>query len=76
METGYFQYVNDEGVFVGEGFTWFRGERRLETSCGVDRSGYRALLQIFVWTVIFAACSVKKLLCIGMVLACLVQWKG
>jgi maltose/maltodextrin transport system permease protein len=32
-------------------------------------------MQIFVWTVIFSACSVAFTLAIGMVLACLVQWE-
>lgn len=60
METGYFQYVNDEGVFVGEGFApgfvvnvGWKNFLRVLTDPGIQGP----FLQIFVWTVIFAACS-------------------
>lgn len=78
METGYFQYVNDENVFVGEGFApgfvvnvGWKNFLRVLTDPGIQGP----FLQIFVWTVIFAACSVGFTLAIGMVLACLVQWE-
>ena len=78
METGYYQYVNDEGVFVGDGLApgfvvnvGWKNFLRVLTDPGIQGP----FLQIFVWTVIFAACSVAFTLAIGMVLACLVQWE-
>lgn len=78
LDTGYYQYVNDEGVFVGEGFApgfvvnvGWKNFVRIITDPGIQGP----FLQIFVWTVIFAACSVGFTLAIGMVLACLVQWE-
>ena len=78
MDTGYYQYVNDEGNFTGEGMApgfvvkvGWKNFMRVITDPGIQGP----FLQIFVWTVVFAACSVGFTLAIGMVLACLAQWE-
>ncbi len=78
METGYYQYINDEGEFVGDrlapgfvvGIGWKNFDRVL-----TDNGIKEPFIQIFIWTVIFAAGSVAFTLAIGMVLACLIQWE-
>ena len=76
-DTGFYQYIDAEGHFVGRALPGFRGERGLEKlRTHRDRRASRVpRAQIFVWTVIFSACSVAFTLAIGMVLACLVQWE-
>ncbi|GAA4497607.1 maltose ABC transporter permease MalF [Pseudaeromonas paramecii] len=78
-ETGYYQYINDQGDFVGEGLApgfvvnvGWKNFMRILTDPGIQGP----FIQIFVWTVIFAACSVAFTLAIGMVLACLAQWES
>ena len=77
-DTGYFQYINDDGQFVGEsqapGFVVNVGWKnflRVLTDPGIQGP----FIQIFIWTVIFSACSVGFTLIIGMVLASLAQWE-
>jgi ABC-type sugar transport systems, permease components len=77
-DTGYYQYVDAEGHFVGgaqaPGFivnVGWKNFMRVMTDPGIQGP----FLQIFVWTVIFAACSVGFTLVAGMVLACLAQWE-
>ncbi|RKF19552.1 maltose ABC transporter permease MalF [Alginatibacterium sediminis] len=78
METGYFQYLDDQGELTGRGlkpgFTvgvgWEHFKRVL-----TDEGIKQPFVQIFVWTVIFATCAVVFTLAIGMLLACLVQWE-
>jgi maltose/maltodextrin transport system permease protein len=78
MEIGYYQYINDEGEFVGDrlapgfvvGVGWKNFDRVL-----TDNGIKEPFIQIFIWTVIFAAGSVAFTLAIGMVLACLIQWE-
>ena len=77
-ETGYYQYVDAEGHFTGgaeaPGFivnVGWKNFMRVMTDPGIQGP----FLQIFVWTVIFAACSVGFTLVAGMVLACLAQWE-
>ena len=76
-DTGFYQYIDAEGHFVGKGIApgfvvsvGWKNFMRIMTDPGIQGP----FLQIFVWTVIFAACSVGFTLAIGMVLACLVQW--
>ncbi|WP_427976576.1 maltose ABC transporter permease MalF [Agarivorans sp.] len=78
MDTGYYQYINDEGEFVGDrlapGFVvsvGWKNFNRVVTDNGIKEP----FIQIFIWTVIFAAGSVAFTLAIGMVLACLIQWE-
>ena len=78
-ETGFYQYIDEQGQFVGKsvapGFVVSVGWKnfaRIVTDPGIQAP----FLQIFVWTVIFSACSVAFTLAIGMVLACLVQWES
>lgn len=77
-ETGYFQYINEDGQFVGvsqaPGFVVGVGWKnflRVLTDPGIQGP----FIQIFIWTVIFSACSVGFTLIIGMVLASLAQWE-
>lgn len=77
-ETGYYQYVDDEGHFVGgaqaPGFVvnvGWKNFMRVMTDPGIQGP----FMQIFLWTVVFAACSVGFTLVIGMVLASLAQWE-
>ncbi|WP_409422428.1 maltose ABC transporter permease MalF [Pseudaeromonas sp. ZJS20] len=79
QETGYYQYINDQGDFVGEGLApgfvvnvGWKNFMRILTDPGIQGP----FIQIFIWTVIFAACSVAFTLAIGMVLACLAQWES
>ena len=72
------QYIDEQGQFVGKsvapGFVVSVGWKnfvRIMTDPGIQGP----FMQIFVWTVIFSACSVAFTLAIGMVLACLVQWE-
>ncbi|MGL4793540.1 MAG: maltose ABC transporter permease MalF, partial [Aeromonas jandaei] len=74
-ETGFYQYIDDQGQFVGKGIApgfvvsvGWKNFARIVTDPGIQAP----FLQIFVWTVIFSACSVAFTLAIGMVLACLV----
>ncbi|WP_421237117.1 maltose ABC transporter permease MalF [Aeromonas jandaei] len=78
-ETGFYQYIDDQGQFVGKGIApgfvvsvGWKNFARIVTDPGIQAP----FLQIFVWTVIFSACSVAFTLAIGMVLACLVQWES
>ncbi|WP_421181834.1 maltose ABC transporter permease MalF [Aeromonas enteropelogenes] len=78
-DTGFYQYIDEQGQFVGKsvapGFVVSVGWKnfaRIVTDPGIQAP----FLQIFVWTVIFSACSVGFTLAIGMVLACLVQWES
>ncbi|ALP41250.1 maltose ABC transporter permease MalF [Aeromonas schubertii] len=78
QETGFYQYIDEQGQFVGKsvapGFVVAVGWKnfaRIVTDPGIQGP----FLQIFIWTVIFSACSVAFTLAIGMVLACLVQWE-
>lgn len=76
--TGFYQYINDDGDFVGQaiapGFTvavgWDNYWKVLS-----DPGIQQPFFQIFVWTVLFAAGSVFFTLALGMVLANLVQWE-
>lgn len=79
LETGFYQYIDEQGQYVGQsvspGFVVSVGWKnfaRIVTDPGIQAP----FLQIFVWTVIFASCSVAFTLAIGMVLACLVQWES
>ncbi|MCM2679840.1 maltose ABC transporter permease MalF [Echinimonas agarilytica] len=78
MNSGYYQYVDNNGQFVGErippGFTvgvGWKNYLRVMTDKGIQGP----FLQIFVWTVVFAGASVGITLMIGMIMACLVQWE-
>lgn len=77
-DTGFYQYIDAEGHFVGKGIApgfvvsvGWKNFMRIMTDPGIQSP----FMQIFVWTVIFSACSVAFTLAIGMVLACLVQWE-
>ncbi|MFQ2547977.1 maltose ABC transporter permease MalF [Aeromonas caviae] len=77
-DTGFYQYIDAEGHFVGKGVApgfvvsvGWKNFMRIMTDPGIQSP----FMQIFVWTVIFSACSVAFTLAIGMVLACLVQWE-
>jgi len=77
IETGYYYYINDAGKFTSEkitpGFVVDVGWKHF--SRVISDEGIRGpFLQIFVWTVLFAAGSVGFTLIIGMVLGSLVQW--
>ncbi|WP_432453433.1 MULTISPECIES: maltose ABC transporter permease MalF [unclassified Agarivorans] len=78
METGYFQYIDGDGEFVGErlapGFTVKVGWKNFDRVM-TDKGIKEPFIEIFIWTVIFAAASVAFTLAIGMVLACLIQWE-
>ncbi|EKP0307969.1 maltose ABC transporter permease MalF [Aeromonas veronii] len=78
-DTGFYQYIDEQGQFVGKGIApgfvvsvGWKNFARIVTDPGIQAP----FLQIFVWTVIFSACSVAFTLAIGMVLACLVQWES
>ncbi len=78
METGYYQYANDQGL--PEGKTYAPGFRANigfmnYTKFFANKSVRLPFLQIFIWTVVFAGFTVFITLAIGMVLACLVQWQ-
>ena len=77
-DTGFYQYIDAEGHFVGKGIApgfvvsvGWKNFVRIMTDPGIQGP----FMQIFVWTVIFSACSVAFTLAIGMVMACLVQWE-
>ncbi|WP_042013959.1 maltose ABC transporter permease MalF [Aeromonas fluvialis] len=77
-ETGFYQYIDQQGQFVGKGIApgfvvsvGWKNFARIFTDPGI----LSPFMQIFVWTVIFSTCSVAFTLAIGMVLACLVQWE-
>ncbi|MBL0613176.1 maltose ABC transporter permease MalF [Aeromonas veronii] len=77
-ETGFYQYIDEQGQFVGKGIApgfvvsvGWKNFARIVTDPGIQSP----FLQIFIWTVIFSTCSVAFTLAIGMVLACLVQWE-
>ena len=77
-DTGFYQYIDEQGQFVGKGMApgfvvsvGWKNFVRIMTDPGIQGP----FMQIFVWTVIFSACSVAFTLAIGMVLACLVQWE-
>ncbi|MGR6751998.1 maltose ABC transporter permease MalF [Aeromonas veronii] len=77
-ETGFYQYIDQQGEFVGKGVApgfvvsvGWKNFARIVTDPGIQSP----FLQIFIWTVIFSTCSVAFTLAIGMVLACLVQWE-
>ncbi|TAA48313.1 maltose ABC transporter permease MalF [Corallincola spongiicola] len=76
--TGFYQYIDANGEFVGDalppGFTVSIGWNnywRVFTDKGIQGP----FLEIFVWTVMFAAGSVFFTLAIGLVLGNLVQWE-
>lgn len=77
-DTGFYQYIDADGQFVGKGMApgfvvsvGWKNFARIMTDPGIQGP----FMQIFVWTVIFSACSVVFTLAIGMVMACLVQWE-
>ncbi|MFM4669447.1 maltose ABC transporter permease MalF [Aeromonas media] len=77
-DTGFYQYIDADGHFVGKGMApgfvvsvGWKNFVRIMTDPGIQGP----FMQIFVWTVIFSACSVAFTLAIGMVMACLVQWE-
>lgn len=77
-DTGFYQYINEQGQFVGKGIApgfvvsvGWKNFERIATDPGIKAP----FLQIFIWTVIFSTCSVAFTLAIGMVLASLVQWE-
>ncbi|MGY3902076.1 maltose ABC transporter permease MalF [Aeromonas lusitana] len=77
-DTGFYQYIDADGQFVGKGISpgfvvsvGWKNFARIMTDPGIQGP----FMQIFVWTVIFSACSVAFTLAIGMVMACLVQWE-
>ena len=77
-DTGFYQYIDTDGHFVGKGMApgfvvsvGWKNFVRIMTDPGIQGP----FMQIFVWTVIFSACSVAFTLAIGMVMACLVQWE-
>ncbi|WP_163133524.1 maltose ABC transporter permease MalF [Agarivorans sp. Alg241-V36] len=78
METGFYQYIDGDGQFVGSrlapGFTVSVGWKNFER-VATDKGIKEPFIEIFIWTVIFASASVAFTLAIGMVLACLIQWE-
>jgi maltose/maltodextrin transport system permease protein len=77
-QTGFYQYIDDTGEFVGDplppGFAVSIGWDnywRVFTDKGIQEP----FMEIFVWTVMFAAGSVFFTLAIGLVLGNLVQWE-
>ncbi|WP_026972775.1 maltose ABC transporter permease MalF [Aliagarivorans marinus] len=78
METGFYQYIDGNAEFVGNrvtpGFTVNIGWKNFERVVK-DDGIKKPFVQIFIWTVIFAGCSVAFTLAIGMVLACVIQWE-
>ncbi|WP_303847351.1 maltose ABC transporter permease MalF [Aeromonas sobria] len=78
-ETGFYQYIDEQGEFVGKGVApgfvvsvGWKNFARIVNDPGIQSP----FLQIFIWTVIFSSCSVALTLAIGMVLASLVQWES
>lgn len=77
-DTGFFQQIDNEGNFLDKkiepGFIVTIGWKnfiRIFTDEGVSKP----FLQIFIWTISFAALTVLFTTLLGMVLACLVQWQ-
>jgi maltose/maltodextrin transport system permease protein len=77
-ETGFYQEVNDNDVFIGDpispGFVVNVGAANFER-IWKDDGIKEPFISIFIWTVIFATCTVVFTLAIGLVLAAVVQWE-
>ena len=77
-ETGFYQEVNDNDAFIGDpispGFVVNVGAANFER-IWKDDGIKEPFVSIFIWTVIFATCTVVFTLAIGMVLAAVVQWE-
>ncbi|XMR55112.1 maltose ABC transporter permease MalF [Escherichia coli] len=78
-QIGFYQSITADGNWGDEklspGYTVTTGWKNF-TRVFTDEGIQKPFLAIFVWTVIFSACSVAFTLAIGMVLACLVQWES
>ncbi|MUK69077.1 maltose ABC transporter permease MalF [Aliivibrio fischeri] len=77
-DTGFYQEVDDNDVFVGDtispGFIVNVGGANFER-IWKDDGIKEPFISIFIWTVIFATCTVVFTLAIGLVLAAVVQWE-
>lgn len=77
METGFYQLVDKNGVFIGReiapGFVVNNGWTNF-TRIFLDKGIQGPFIQIFIWTVIFAGLTVLFTLAVGLVLASVVQW--
>ncbi|GLR73311.1 maltose ABC transporter permease MalF [Aliivibrio sifiae] len=77
-ETGFYQEVNDNDAFIGDpispGFVVNVGAANFER-IWKDDGIKEPFISIFIWTVIFATCTVVFTLAIGLVLAAVVQWE-
>lgn len=78
-KTGFFQEINKQGQWLNTtlepGFivsAGFKNFLRIFTDEGIQKP----FVQIFIWTVVFAALTVVLTGIIGMVLACLLQWEA
>ncbi len=78
LETGFYQYANEEGILSGNEFApGFKVNIGLKNYVKflTNESIRMPFLQIFAWTVCFSGLTVIITLAIGLVLACLVQWE-
>ena len=71
LETGF--YVDGDGKALAPGFAVFTGFANF-TKVLTDPSIREPFVQIFIWTVAFAALTVLFTLAVGLVLASLLQW--
>lgn len=78
FKIGNYQKVNKNGEFIGEalspGFVVNAGLKNFKRIF-LDEGIKGPFLQIFVWTVLFAALTVLFTLAVGLILATVVQWE-
>lgn len=77
-EIGFFQLIDQQGQWQSEtlepGYTVMTGWSNF-IKIFTDKGIQKPFIQIFIWTVLFAALTVLFTVIIGMILACVVQWE-